>query len=45
VSVSRVRHWCVLARTAEGAPIDCFVWQGEGEHRKPVGAVRIVYKT
>ena len=40
-NTAQVHHWCSLARVAQGAPIDCRIWQGEGETRKPVGAIRM----
>ena len=40
-SMYYVRHWCELARAARGKPVDCLIWYGEGEARKPIGGARM----
>ncbi len=42
-NTAQIHHWAQLARVANGAPIDCMIWEGEGETRKPVGAIRVRY--
>ena len=41
VPIVQVRHWCELVRKANGAPVDCLVWHGEGENRRPIGGARM----